>query len=149
MKNLLLAVLAITSCGTDPDDFKVQPSDGCPSSGCVAPAPEPAPVPAPVPDPVVTVETTTKTTVSIPSRRVAPVCAEGKICKGMPVSDLIEIVGDPQSVDEWFGVDRWVWQENHAEICGRAGPICWIEVSKGKVTAVHGIAGEWIDLEKW
>lgn len=106
MKYLLMILL--TACGADPDDYKVQESDGCPSSGCV--------VEGEKSQETVTTETKTETksetTTTTTTKEEPPafVCAENKLCKGMTKGQVLAVMGDPASIKRGlYPIDSVIW----------------------------------------
>jgi len=146
MKHLMLAILMalIFGCGADPDDFSPQEPDGCRSGDteCQEKANDKNPVilgtdtstdtgteteadvgtMEPSNDEItVNVDVNTAVTVNINSGETSAAikCAPNKICRGMTKAEVHAVIGDPNTVNDWFNEIRWEFREP-----GKSGYYC-------------------------
>jgi hypothetical protein len=143
MKVLITIMFLMAGCGLDPDDYRMQEADGCPSSGCQEePVAEPEPEPEPA-EPEELVE------------QEEPVeCKEGKLCKGMTMEQVLAVTGDPQTIENarymMHKLVLWKWTELEGEqkFC-RVTSIwdnsCHLEFRKGKLWTTKDFLAEHLD----
>jgi hypothetical protein len=144
MKYLIVCILWV-GCGVDPDDFKAEKSDGCPSGGCelVETPPQRAPE-------IVEEETESATQTTTNTVEVVPTCTEGKICRGMTMEEVLALLGEPNRIQG----NTWYWEEQGGDtyVCNEREThhiltnYCQITFRSNKVTSQREIKAEWIDL---
>lgn len=138
MKFLITIMFLMAGCGLDPDDYRVKKSDGCPSSGCAEPAPEPEPAAEPVAD------------------HGEFACEDdGRLCRGMTMDKVLEIVGEPGEIRNFKSIDaaRWLWVEPGLEsvYCVDSGhdwkeSKCNLYFRDGLLSNTNDFAPKWIDI---
>lgn len=143
-----LTVLFIKGCGADPDDYTVQKSDGCPSSGCVKEVETASPEVAEVAPPAVTE----------PAKISDLQCADNKLCIGMSQSEALDIL--PNGPDSAVTFSNSIILEFHEstwdhEICALTvtpnqyfewGISCSVTFKNNKLLFQRDIDVKWLDL---
>lgn len=168
MKNLIL-ILFLFGCGVDPDDYKPEESDGCKSTDTECQAKletetsteeeteEATKEQNKEDSETITVESevTVKTKIVIGpngeeiSEEDADNCMAGRICRGTTKAEVLDLLGDPDTLDKEDPFETWEWQEFGGEkfICG--GFTCEIKFRDGLVVDQDRINTQWLDLENF
>ncbi len=76
-------------------------------------------------------------------------CAANKICRGSTKADVLELLGDPDTLDKSGKTEGWEWQEFSMDdhLCG--GYTCQITFVDGVVSDQERVHTRWLDLENF
>ena len=166
MKYLIL-LMFIFGCGVDPDDYQAEESDGCKSDDVAC---QEAVKEAGVEEEgkeeeketgeekglesiVVESEVTVKTKVVIGangeeiSEDDADNCQAGRIYRGSTKSEVVSLLGYPDTLEKEDPFETWSWYALEDVVCG--GFNCTISFREGLVVEQERINTRWLDLENF
>lgn len=83
-------------------------------------------------------------------------CKEGKICRGLTKEEIIEIVGEPDGIEMWFGKEEWIYVEifGKEKICRQGwyesvGSECRIIFRDGYVVDQMDLKAKAMDIKNY
>lgn len=174
MKYLVL-IMFLIGCGADPDDFKVEESDGCKSNDTeckaavdgakVATATATATTTESETESAVEEETkvSVKTTVivenevtigkegeTIKAETAEQNCQAGKICRGTAKAEIIDLLGEPKTITKEDPFEVWNYSDySENNLVCPAWTKCTITFRSGLVVDQNKVKAEYIDLENF
>lgn len=169
---IILSLFVLIGCGADPDDFQVQESDGCRSDDleCQDALKEETETSSETdkttdealeesyettPSIQVESEVTVKTKIVIGpngeeiSEDDANDCMAGKICRGSTKAEVLDLLGDPDTLDKDDPFEIWEWQDFSGDSIVCSGFSCEIKFRDGLVVDQERIDTTWLDLENF
>ncbi len=147
--------LILLGCGADPDDFQIQKSDGCRSDDleCQKAKLEEEKAKDEAENEEEN-EGSKVTDLGSDENKIteenANNCMAGKICRGMTKAEVLDLLGDPKTLEKLDPFEKWEWRENYSErfICGSYYN-CTITFRDGLVIGQKDINTQWLDLENF